>query len=178
MTEEEHIKTYDWADCTLGCMKRCEGRFFFTIDLVISAANIYLILFKELPEIHYIVNYAGTLFALAMIMSMTRSLYCFKYSSVYSSVYVQPTTRYCDKCGAYTHANSHHCSICCKCVVGMDHHCQFLNGCVARDNTVFFLSYLLNSVAILLVGICMFSCRLYKLLAYYVSCSCRKLAGM
>ena len=51
--------------------------------------------------------------------------------------------RYCRRCSQFKPDDAHHCSQCEKCVHRMDHHCPWVNNCVGRNNTKFFIQFLL-----------------------------------
>lgn len=51
--------------------------------------------------------------------------------------------RYCAKCEIYKPDYAHHCHYCNKCVFRVDHHCPWINNCVGRENTKYFLLFLL-----------------------------------
>lgn len=51
--------------------------------------------------------------------------------------------RHCRKCNVYKPDDSHHCSQCERCIHRMDHHCPWVNNCVGRNNTKYFIQFLL-----------------------------------
>lgn len=51
--------------------------------------------------------------------------------------------RYCSVCQLFKPDHSYHCKICRKCIYRLDHHCAWINNCVGRENTKYFIVFLL-----------------------------------
>lgn len=71
----------------------------------------------------------------------------------------QGKLRYCMKCEQFKPDKAHHCSICGYCVYRKDHHCPWINNCVGRDNTKYFILFLIYIPvgALHIVGTCIYS---------------------
>lgn len=73
--------------------------------------------------------------------------------------------RYCSKCNCWKPDRAHHCSSCQQCCLKMDHHCPWFACCIGFRNQKFFIQFLVNSIALALVGVLFASWDLYTFFA-------------
>ena len=71
--------------------------------------------------------------------------------------------KYCYKCFVKKEKDLKHCIICNECYKDFDHHCYWINKCVAKNNYILFIFFLIETFLLLAIILC---CCIFAIIRY------------